>query len=62
MKRVTRDIPLFCFYCEKDGKRERAHVTIHDKRGCLDVCIKHAQWRFTTSQMSGHSESCSRKV
>ena len=33
-------------------------VTLHDARGCVDVCIGHAQWRFTTSMAFGHETNC----
>jgi hypothetical protein len=35
-----------------------ASVTVHDERGCLHVCWDHAQWRVTTSSVSGHSPDC----
>jgi hypothetical protein len=50
---------LRCYYCRQiDGKDELAHVTLHDKRGCLHTCLKHAKWRFTTSWAFGHSPDC----
>lgn len=35
-----------------------AIATLHDARGCVDVCIAHAQWRFKISMAFGHSASC----
>ncbi len=50
---------LTCHYCARDGKPdELAVVTVHDRRGCLHVCWKHANWRQTTSFMGGHSPDC----
>ncbi len=48
-----------CSYCaESDGKSEPARFTVHDARGCLHVCWKHAEWRQTTSMAGGHSRDC----
>lgn len=34
-------------------------VTIHDQRGCVDVCAEHAIWRLTQTSMAvGHSMGC----
>jgi hypothetical protein len=52
------DKTLRCYYCQLDGKDELAHLTVHDRRGCKHVCIKHAKWRCTTSWMFGHSPDC----
>jgi hypothetical protein len=50
---------LRCYYCRQfEGKDAPAHVTLHDKRGCLHVCMEHARWRFTTSWAFGHSPDC----
>lgn len=49
---------LHCYYCLHEGKEVFAHATIHDVRGCLHVCQKHAKWRFTTSMGIGHSPDC----
>jgi hypothetical protein len=49
---------LKCYYCKLDGKEQVAVATVHDVRGCLDVCIAHAKWRFTTSMGFGHSVDC----
>lgn len=50
---------IHCFYCKRfENKDAPAHVTIHDKRGCLHVCHKHASWRLTTSCVFGHSPDC----
>ena len=49
---------LKCYYCKLDGKDALAIATVHDVRGCLDVCIEHAKLRFTTSMGFGHSSDC----
>lgn len=48
---------LTCYYCKEHDKMPNipAVATIHDARGCLHTCVKHAQWRFTTSMAFGHS-------
>jgi hypothetical protein len=53
-------LPLQCAYCYREGVIEPpvALATIHDRRGCLHVCAKHAAWRLTTSFMLGHSQDC----
>ena len=35
-----------------------ALVTVHDLRGCLHVCWRHAIWRSTTSGGFGHGKDC----
>jgi hypothetical protein len=55
----TSGTGLLCYYCQIfDSKKSPANVTLHDKRGCFHVCMKHAKWRFTTSWMFGHSLNC----
>lgn len=57
----TPDAPttLECYYCLAiEGKEEFAHVTVHDRRGCHHVCLKHLKWKLTTSWMFGHSADC----
>jgi hypothetical protein len=53
---------LRCYYCDLEGtpaaKGTLAYVTLHDRRGCKHVCMKHAEWRFTTSWAGGHSPDC----
>lgn len=59
MGKIVELAILTCYYCRQfDGKEEPAHVTLHDKRGCLHVCIRHAKWRFAKSWLFGHSEDC----
>jgi|HubBroStandDraft_1064217.scaffolds.fasta_scaffold168078_2 hypothetical protein len=63
--------PLVCHYCARgigteDGAnastqpaaRVPATVTLHDARGCLHVCVRHAVWRFRRSFVEGHSKGC----
>lgn len=33
-------------------------TTLHDTRGCVDVCDEHAMWRMTTSMAGGHGAAC----
>jgi len=60
---------LLCFYCERGialreagitqpPKGRVAHVTIHDRRGCRQVCWAHANWRGRNSVAGGHSSDC----
>ena len=50
---------LRCYYCRVfDDKDMPAPATIHDQRGCVRVCFKHAKWRATTSMIFGHSPDC----
>lgn len=43
-------------------KCSSSHAThiVHDNRGCMPVCARHALWRTTTSQSHGHSSNCSK--
>lgn len=49
-----------CWYCriEKRPDVPVAVATIHDRRGCKDVCAEHAKWRLSTSFAFGHSLDC----
>jgi hypothetical protein len=53
-------LELTCFYCKEfDRKADvAARITIHDLRGCKQVCFKHAQWRMTRSWIGGHGGAC----
>lgn len=50
-----------CHYCLLE-KAENPFpfqlFTVHDGRGCLHVCWKHAAWRHTTSTGRGHGQDC----
>ncbi len=57
MSHSTND--LRCHYCKMlDNKDVPAHVTLHDRRGCVHTCLEHAKWRLTTSWLFGHSSNC----
>jgi hypothetical protein len=48
-----------CHYClTRDRVERRATLLVHDKRGCLPCCTKHAEWREGTSRMLGHDPGC----
>jgi hypothetical protein len=46
-----------CFYCLHQAESERATSVVHDARGCVPCCQRHARWRATsTSHLHGHHE------
>ena len=42
-----------------DPRHTKAHVTVHDRRGCMHLCFTHGQKRMNHhSFMLGHSPDC----
>jgi hypothetical protein len=56
--KMMKRVGLKCHYCALDGIENPAHITMHDGRGCLHVCVEHAKWRLTKAWMFGHSSDC----
>jgi hypothetical protein len=64
--KASQDATLLCAYClegREDGDAPpgvpaRAHVTVHDGRGCMHLCISHTKKRITYSFSFGHSPDC----
>lgn len=60
---------MVCYYCSRNEAMREAGltdpnpwvvVTVHDQRGCYDLCWSHALWRQKTSAIGGHSKDCPR--
>ena len=45
-----------CWYCSHDGQAVQAVAVVHDRRKCVHVCQRHAEWRETTSKAGGHKD------
>lgn len=46
-----------CFYCDPN-EQSYVVVTVHDRRGCVNVCVEHAKLRLSILMAYGHSLDC----